>query len=379
MRLLMVSGDRQVALGERGPFYSMQAEFSRYFERVDVICPKPDGEIKVRQIHDNVHFHPAPVTRRGMVNYVTSKGAELIEQHGHKLITSHDYGWFYNGVGSAHLSQRFKLPYLSELHHVPGVPVSANLRERFDRFVARTYVRWARNKAVAFRVVNQQEMPRVLKSWGVPERKILFLPSLYIDQEVFFPAPEGSAPELKYDVIFVGRMVPNKGLGRIVDALSLLKRRGHSMRALFVGRGPMRPVIEARAAMRNLDATFIEWVDSPSDLADLYRASRACICGSTCEGGPRYTVEAMACGTPAVSTPVGVMSELVGDGLAGGLAGWDPHAVAVALERVLVDEDVRLEMGRRAAERARPFEFHAALANYANGLRRLAGESEVQP
>ncbi|MDP6387590.1 MAG: hypothetical protein QGI93_15445, partial [Planctomycetota bacterium] len=90
MRLLMVSGDRQVALGERGPFYSMQAEFSRYFERVDVICPKPEGEIKVRQIHDNVHFHPAPVTRRGMVNYVTSKGAELIEQHGHKLITSHD-------------------------------------------------------------------------------------------------------------------------------------------------------------------------------------------------------------------------------------------------------------------------------------------------
>jgi hypothetical protein len=35
-------------------------------------------------------------------------------------------------------------------------------------------------------------------------------------------------------------------------------------------------------------------------------------------------------------------------------------------------------MGRRAAERARPFEFHATLANYANGLRRLAGEPEVQ-
>lgn len=378
MRLLMVSGDRQVALGERGPFYSMQAEFSRYFERVDVICPKPDGEIKVRQIHDNVYFHPAPVTRRGMVNYVTTKGAELIEEHGHKLIASHDYGWFYNGVGSAHLSQKFKLPYLSELHHVPGVPVSANVRERFDRFVARTYVRWARNKAVAFRVVNQEEMPRILKRWGVPEHKILLLPSLYIDQEIFFPAPENAAPEIKYDVIFVGRMVPNKGLGRIVDALSLLKRRGHPARALFVGRGPMRSVIEARAALRDLDATFIDWVDSPSDLATLYRSSRVCVCGSTCEGGPRYTVEAMACGTPAVSTPVGVMSELVGDGLAGGLAGWDPHALAVALERVLVNEDVRLEMGRRAAQRAQPFEFRATLANYANGLRRLAGEPEVQ-
>jgi glycosyltransferase involved in cell wall biosynthesis len=374
----MVSGDRQVVLGERGPFYSMQAEFSRYFERVDVICPKPAGEIKVRRIHDNVYFHPAPVTRRGMVNYITRQGTELIEKHGHALITSHDYGWFYNGVGSAHLSRRFKLPYLSELHHVPGVPVSANLREHFDRFVARTYVRWARDRAVAFRVVNSEEMPRILKRWGVPERKILFLPSLYIDHEIFFPAPVGSTPDFKYDVIFVGRMVLNKGLGRIVDALSLLKRRGHSMRALFVGRGPMRSVIEARAALRDLDATFIDWVDSPAALADLYRASRACICGSTCEGGPRYTVEAMACGTPAVSTPVGVMSGLVEDGLAGGLAGWDPHAMALALERVLVDEDVRLEMGRRAVERVRPFEFRATLALYANGLRRLAGEPEVQ-
>ena len=32
MRLLMVSGDRQVTIGERGPFHSMQREFSRYFE-----------------------------------------------------------------------------------------------------------------------------------------------------------------------------------------------------------------------------------------------------------------------------------------------------------------------------------------------------------
>ena len=59
MRLLMVSGDRQVAIGERGPFHAMQREFSRYFERVDVICPRPPGPVTVRTIHDNVHFHPA--------------------------------------------------------------------------------------------------------------------------------------------------------------------------------------------------------------------------------------------------------------------------------------------------------------------------------
>ena len=163
----MVSGDRQVVLGERGPFHSMQREFSRYFERIDVLCPRPDGEVRVRTIHDNVHFHPADVGRRGMVRYLAQRGLELIRGHGHKLITSHDYGWFYNGVGSAHISRVTGVPYLSEIHHVPGVPLAGNLRERFDKWVARVYVRWARGRAISFRVVNQVEMPGLLQRWGV--------------------------------------------------------------------------------------------------------------------------------------------------------------------------------------------------------------------
>ena len=100
MRLLMVSGDRQVAIGERGPFHSMQREFSRYFERIDVLCPRPPGKVTTTCIHENVHFHPADCGRRGMVRFIAGKGAALIRDHGHELITSHDYGWFYNGLGS---------------------------------------------------------------------------------------------------------------------------------------------------------------------------------------------------------------------------------------------------------------------------------------
>ena len=48
MRLLMVSGDRQVAIGERGPFHAMQRIFSRHFERIDVLCPRPDRPVSVR-------------------------------------------------------------------------------------------------------------------------------------------------------------------------------------------------------------------------------------------------------------------------------------------------------------------------------------------
>lgn len=375
MRLLMVSGDRQVVLGERGPFHSMQREFSRYFERIDVLCPRPAGEVRVRTIHDNVHFHPADVGRRGMVRYLARRGLELIREHGHGLITSHDYGWFYNGLGSAHISRIAGVPYLSEIHHVPGVPLAENLRERFDKWVARVYVRWARGRAIGFRVVNQVEMPALLQRWGVPSRQIVVLPSLYIDSQVFHPP--SSAVEPEQDIVFAGRMVPNKGVVRILDAMAVLARDGMSVSGLFIGRGPLGERMRAHARALGVDARFVEWIDSPADLAQAYRQSRVCVCASSCEGGPRFTVEAMACGVPVVSTPVGVMSELMEDGRAGGLSGFDAHSLAAALRRVLADEQLRRAMGQHAARLARPFEYARAIGVYANGLRRLAGEPEL--
>jgi glycosyltransferase involved in cell wall biosynthesis len=373
MRLLMVSGDRQVAVGEKGPFHSMQREFSRHFERIDVLCPRAPGEVTVRTIHERVHMHPATCGRLGMVGYIARRGAELIAEHGHGLITSHDYGWFYNGLGSARLSRASGVPYLSEIHHVPGFPVAADRREVFDRWVAKRYVRWARGRAAAFRVVNSGEMPPLLRSWGVPADDIVVLPSLYIDLETFRPPAEPVAPAR--DLVYVGRMVNNKGLDRIVDALGELKREGLELTSLFVGKGPLLADIQRRAARRGLagSAEFIQWIASPEELADVYRSSRALVCASSCEGGPRVTVEAMACGTPVVSTPVGMMKELLVDGENGCVAGFDTPSLVDALRRLLTDEPGRAAMGARARSAAEQFEYARVLRGYADGLKRLAG------
>jgi glycosyltransferase involved in cell wall biosynthesis len=372
----MVSGDRQVAIGEQGPFHSMQREFSRHFERIDVLCPRPPGEISVRTIHDNVHMHPASCGRPGMVGYIASRGRELVAEHGHALITSHDYGWFYNGLGSARLSRATGVPYVSEIHHVPGFPVAADLRERFDRWVAKRYVRWARGRACAFRVVNAGEMPPLLQSWGVPASDIVVLPSLYIDLQTFHP-PDPAAPHqiAARDLVYVGRMVNNKGLDRIVDALGALKAEGLELSALFVGKGPLLSEVRRRAAQRGLagNIEFTEWIASPGELADVYRSSRALVCASTCEGGPRVTVEAMACGTPVVSTPVGMMKELLVDGENGCVAGFDTPSLTDALRRLLKDEAQRAAMGARARAAAEQFEYARVLRGYADGLKRLAG------
>lgn len=371
MNLLMVSGDRQVSIGERGPFDSMQLEFSQHFDRIDVLCPNPGKPQTVRVIHDNVYLHVAPCGRLGMARWIASKGAELIAEHSHKAITSHDYGWFYNGLGSAQLSARTGVPYLSEIHHVPGYPFAADWRERRDRIIARAYLRFARMRAKAFRVVNNKQMPDLLMRWGVPASKILVLPSVYLDQTVFHPLTP--APPKTWDLCFVGRMVSNKGVGHVLKALDILQARGENYSIVLVGRGPERDRWRTQAQKLGIEATWIEWVDLPQDLASIYIKSRLVVCASSCEGGPRFTVEAMACGTPVVSTPVGVMGDLLADGRCGRLTGFDPWSMAAAFSACLMDETVRQVMGQEAARVALPFERAKAIGTYARGIQILAG------
>jgi glycosyltransferase involved in cell wall biosynthesis len=80
----------------------------------------------------------------------------------------------------------------------------------------------------------------------------------------------------------------------------------------------------------------------------------------------------MACGTPVVSTPVGVMGDLLADGLCGRLTGFDPWSMAAAISDCLADESVRLAMGREAAQRALTYERSRAIATYADGVKALA-------
>jgi colanic acid/amylovoran biosynthesis glycosyltransferase len=154
-------------------------------------------------------------------------------------------------------------------------------------------------------------------------------------------------------VLCVGRLVPEKGHGILLDALSVLRGRGLEVRATVVGDGPERAALEARARALRLGARVrFAGAVGQDRIGDLFAAADAFCLPSFAEGVPVVLMEAMATGLPVVTTQIMGVPELVRDGESGLLvAPGRPEAVADALARLAQAPDLRARMG--AAARAR--------------------------
>ncbi len=372
-KLLMLSGDRDLTTGRRGPFHTTLEGLAAEFDRIDVLSPRAEGARTVEP-YPGVRVEPAPTSRARQSAWMRRRGAELLRDHKHGLIVSHDYGIFANGRAAARLSGRFGTPYVSEIHHVPGHPRRAQWWEPLAQMVYRAYVTRVARRAAAIRVVNRREVPDLLAKWGVPAERVLVLPSAYIDRDVF--TPRDAAKD--YALGFVGRLVANKNLNYVIQVFARVAAGDSQARFAVAGQGPgMRAFRRGLARSGILDrVSFVDWLDRPADLADLYRRMRALIAPSLSEGGPRVCLEAMACGTPVFATPVGVMPETIEHGANGWLLPWSAEAGAVMVERVLRDSGEVREAGRAARAATAQFEKSAVLGAYAASYRRLA-ESRV--
>lgn len=375
MNLMMISADRWVVAGERGPFYYMLEEFSKHWDRIDVIGRRPDQQVQ-DTVFGNVHLHHPASGRLGQIGFISQTGKTLALERHYAAITSHDYAPFLNGLGAFRVHQATGIPVLSELHHVGGHPRAAGWRDRFDLFCSRRYVAWADRWAAGFRSVNSVEMPDLFASWGVARDRIHVLYSLYLDFETFGPGPE---IEPDVDVTFCGRLVPNKGVPDLLRACAQAADSLGGLRIRLIGRGPLESQIDALAKSLGLSDAIdrVAWVDSAEDLATLYRRSRLVVCTSYNEGGPRVAPEAMLCGTPAISTRVGIMPEIIEHGVTGWLYDGDPSSLSALLVEALGTPD-RLATVRQSLRDTQPlarFERTRVLRELAEGIQSLATRS----
>ena len=206
----------------------------------------------------------------------------------------------------------------------------------WHRYTGRLVLRHGVRRADAVVAVSEFTRAELVEQLGIPAERIRVVPN---GIETVF-APDGVAGNGDY-VLAVGTLEPRKNLARAVEAARLA---GVELR-----------VVGARGWG---GIEIAGWAGRVSDenLAELYRGARCLVFPSLYEGFGLPVLEAMACGTPVVTTRGSATEEIAG-GAAVLVDPLDPEAIAAGIAEAGTRRD---ELRRLGLERAREFSWERA-------------------
>jgi len=203
-------------------------------------------------------------------------------------------------------------------------------------------------------VAVSEDIANKLQASGVPREKIRVIAN-GVDAR-FCPADKtqmrrelGLAAE-DFIVLFVGLLVPVKGLEILVDALSAWGAEKANWTCVLVGDGPLTDILQQQAIDAEIDERM-RFVGrrSSQEIPQWMQAADVLVLPSYSEGRPNVVLEAQACGTPVVATRVGGTAELVVEGETALLVESGDSAQLRAALELLRDDALRCgDMGRRA-------------------------------
>jgi glycosyltransferase involved in cell wall biosynthesis len=249
--------------------------------------------------------------------------------------------WLISGA-----TRRLRLPLVVTVHGyditrqpnaagLHGVRYRRNLHSVFDR-------------AALILAVSQFIRDRVLEFGADPAKVRVHHTGVALPEAV-----DGTAAK-QWDLAFVGRFVPKKGLDDLIEAVATLAPL--RPRLLLVGGGPLESQLRERARVLGLDVTFAG-VQPPERVQRLLAESAIFVSPSKTaadgesEGLPTTILEAAALGLPVISTYHSGIPEAVVHGRSGLLgAEGDRAALAEHLTALLGDEALRRELGAGARQ-----------------------------
>jgi glycosyltransferase involved in cell wall biosynthesis len=254
------------------------------------------------------------------------------------------------------------------------VPFGLQADENLDRplpLVARAFRRWALAHA-AFVAARSPSAAALLRRIRADVRAPV------IPHHVPEWAPVRRLPREGFVVGYAGRLVPQKGLDVLIDAIAPID--GAVLR--LVGNGPIRAELEARAAARSVTLEIDSTVKH-EDMAGAYTTFDVLVLPSRttprwAEQFGRVLVEAMSCGVPVVGSDSGEIPWVIGC-TGGGLVvpEGDVAALREALVRLRDSPGLRGELAARGQEQARAqFSVAAIAARLDQALRAAAAQQD---
>ncbi len=162
-----------------------------------------------------------------------------------------------------------------------------------------------------------------------------------------------SEQSVEHIILFAGSLIKRKGVRYLVDALALLPPHLPRYRAVIVGDGPEEETLRQQVTILGLhDRVAFVGFQPQAAVSSWMRKARVFVLPSLEEGQGVVLLEALASGTPIVASDVDGIREVVVAEVGYRVPAADSVALALALEKILVDDAAWKRMSEQARQRA---------------------------
>lgn len=243
------------------------------------------------------------------------------------------------------------------------------LPNHFALSYARTSISLAARRATRILTVSESSKNDIIRFFGTDPAKIDVIYNAFDTRFGVEPAEEQVVRvreryQLQDEfVLYAGNVKPHKNLERVIEAFHLVRKRGlDHLKLVLIGDDISKYASLRRAVHQHQLHKYVRFLGYlPEDtLAVLYRLAAVFVFPSLYEGFGLPPLEAMASGTPVVTSNLSSMPEVAGDA-AVLVDPYDPEAIADGLYRVLTDDALALSLRQKGLARSKQFSWETSV------------------
>lgn len=186
------------------------------------------------------------------------------------------------------------------------------------------------------------------------ERNHVIIKGAGVDETVFLEK-KNSVLKGKIRIVFLARMLKDKGVFEFIKAANMLRARYSDIIefVLVGGIDIFNPSFVSEDQLISLtDSTYLIWLGHQENVKKIYESADIVCLPSYREGLPKSLVEAMAVGCPIITTDAIGCRECVDNGVNGFLVPvGDYEILAQRIEELVLDKELRIKMGHKSREK----------------------------
>ena len=273
-------------------------------------------------------------------------------------------------------------PSVVTIHDCIHLMFPQYLPNRLAHTYARASIGLAARSATRVMTVSESSKRDILRFVDAEPDRIVVIPNAYDERFGVEPREEEVVRvRERYQlhdefVLYAGNVKPHKNLGRLIDAFHLVRKQGlDHLKLVLIGDEISKYAALRRAVHRYQLHKYVRFLGylPEETLAVMYRLAGVFVFPSLYEGFGLPPLEAMASGTPVVTSNVSSLPEVAGDA-ALLVDPYDPRAIGDGMYRVLTDETLRRDLRCRGLARARQFSWETSVRR----VREIYAEAAAQ-